>query len=72
MTNASKARILVLGDTPTYQKEQWDAFCKRFEVIPADLSSRENFQQSLRDERCVDAPYNPERVRPTVADSARR
>lgn len=69
MTDASKARILVLGDMPIYQKEQWDAFCKRFEVIPADLSSRENFQQSLRDERCVDAPYNPTRVRPTVADS---
>ncbi|KWU44741.1 the Apo forms of Rhodotorula Graminis D-mandelate dehydrogenase At 1.8a [Rhodotorula sp. JG-1b] len=51
MTDASKARILVLGDMPIYQKEQWDAFCKRFEVIPADLSSRENFQQSLRDER---------------------
>ncbi|GAA5867436.1 hypothetical protein JCM3774_002903 [Rhodotorula dairenensis] len=51
MTSSGKPRVLVLGDSPVYRKEQWTAFCDRFEVVPADLSSRSNFQQSLRDER---------------------
>lgn len=55
--DTGKPRILMLGDAPIYQLEQWNAFQQRVEIIAADLSSRETFIQSLRDNRCVAASF---------------
>lgn len=56
LRNNGKPRILMLGDAPIYQLEHWNAFQQRAEIVSADLSSRDAFMQSLRDNRCVSPP----------------
>lgn len=51
MTAIQKPRLLMLGDPPQHQLEQWNRFQQRFDVVCADLSDREAFLQSLRDKK---------------------
>lgn len=51
MAATQKPRLLMLGDPPQHQLEQWNRFQQRFDIVHADLSDRETFLQSLRDQK---------------------
>lgn len=51
MAATQKPRLLMLGDPPQLQLEQWNRFQQRFDIVRADLSDRETFLQSLRDQK---------------------
>ena len=51
MAATQKLRLLMLGDPPQHQLEQWNRFQQRFDIVRADLSDRETFLQSLRGQK---------------------
>ncbi|GAA6047930.1 hypothetical protein JCM3770_006430 [Rhodotorula araucariae] len=47
----SRPRILLLGDPAKHRLDLWDGFQRNFEVIPASLSTRDAFIQTLQEQR---------------------
>ncbi|BGP13500.1 hypothetical protein JCM10213_000692 [Rhodosporidiobolus nylandii] len=46
---STRPRVLVLGHEPKYQTAKWEGFKRNFEVVPANLTTREAFLTSLRE-----------------------
>ncbi|GAA5868591.1 hypothetical protein JCM8547_003197 [Rhodosporidiobolus lusitaniae] len=50
MSSSSRPRVLLLGEAPIYQLDLWKAFQQKFDVVSADLSSRDGFIEALNNE----------------------
>lgn len=48
-----RPRVLLLGDPARHLDDLWSDFQQKFEVIPANLTTHDEFKQALREKRCV-------------------